>query len=88
MYAPDHPEEVPMSFLELEMQADQQPKTAPSFVLVGILYLIGDGRLDDKPFTSFNLSFGSREEAERARDKIREHYLDRRDIRAEIIRCY
>jgi hypothetical protein len=57
-------------------------------VLVGILYLIGDGRLDDKPFTSFNLSFGSREEAERARDKIIEHYLDRRDIRAEIIRCY
>lgn len=87
MYAPDHPEEVPMSFLE--MQVDQpQPKTAPSFVLIGILYLIGDERLDDKPFTSFNLSFGSREEAERARDKIREHYLDRRDIRAEIIRCY
>lgn len=76
-----------MSFLELEMQADQQPKTAPSFVLVGILYQTGT-ELDDKPFTSFNLSFGSREEAERARDKIREHYLDRRDIRAEIIRCY
>lgn len=74
-----------MSFLE--MQADQQPKTAPSFVLVGILYQTGV-ELDDKPFTSFNLSFGSREEAERARDKIREHYLDRRDIRAEIIRCY
>lgn len=86
MYAPDHPEEVPMSFLE--MQIDPQQKTSPSFVLVGILYLIGDGRLDDKPFTSFNLSFGSREEAERARDKIIEHYLDRRDIRAEIIRCY
>ncbi|WZP32195.1 hypothetical protein vBPaeMM12PA_090 [Pseudomonas phage vB_PaeM_M12PA] len=87
MYAPDHPEEVPMSFLEMQVD-QQQPKTAPSFVLIGILYLIGDERLDDKPFTSFNLSFGSREEAERARDKIREHYLVRRDIRAEIIRCY
>ncbi|QJB23063.1 hypothetical protein goonie_60 [Pseudomonas phage goonie] len=85
MYSPDHPEEVPMSFLE--MQIDQQPKTAPSFVLVGILYQTG-AELDDKPFTSFNLSFGSREEAERAHDKIREHYLDRHDIRAEIIRCY
>ncbi|AKJ71502.1 hypothetical protein [Pseudomonas phage vB_PaeM_FBPa50] len=88
MYSPDHPEEVPMSFLEMQIDPPQTRQTAPSFVLVGILYLIGDGRLDDKPFTSFNLSFGSREEAERARDKIREHYLDRRDIRAEIIRCY
>ncbi|AKF13871.1 hypothetical protein AVL44_gp45 [Pseudomonas phage DL60] len=87
MYAPDHPEEVPMSFLEMQIDPPRQ-QTAPSFVLVGILYLIGDGRLDDKPFTSFNLSFGSREEAERARDKIIEHYLGRRDIRAEIIRCY
>ncbi|QYC95058.1 hypothetical protein [Pseudomonas phage PhL_UNISO_PA-DSM_ph0031] len=87
MYAPDHSEEVPMSFLEMQT-GQQQQKTAPSFVLVGILYLIGDERLDDKPFTSFNLSFGSREEAELARDKIREHYLVRRDIRAEIIRCY
>ncbi|QVJ13150.1 hypothetical protein [Pseudomonas phage PSA25] len=88
MYSPDHPEEVPMSFLEMQIDPPQTRQTAPSFVLVGILYLIGDGHLDDKPFTSFNLSFGSREEAESARDKIREHYLDRRDIRAEIIRCY
>ncbi|ATI16300.1 hypothetical protein HWB30_gp81 [Pseudomonas phage BrSP1] len=88
MYAPDQPEEVPMSFLEMQIDPPQTRQTVPSFVLVGILYLIGDGRLDDKPFTSFNLSFGSREEAERARDKIIEHYLDRRDTRAEIIRCY
>lgn len=87
MYSPDHTEEVPMSFLEMQIDPPQTRQTAPSFVLVGILYQTG-AELGDKPFTSFNLSFGSREEAERARDKIREHYLDRRDIRAEIIRCY
>ncbi|QQO38602.1 hypothetical protein [Pseudomonas phage TH15] len=87
MSAPGHSEEVPMSFLEMQIDPPQTRQTAPSFVLVGILYQTG-AELDDKPFTSFSLSFGSREEAERARDKIREHYLDRRDIRAEIIRCY